>query len=66
MIRLIYKEVVYDLVDNLMITRGILKRSEILLRRFRCHRSSSNLDRWITYAHRTYVVAQSPLYHGSV
>ena len=40
MIRLTYKEVVYDLVDNLMITRGILKRSEILLRRFRCHRSS--------------------------
>ena len=29
MIRLTYKEVVYDLVDNLMITRGIL----------RCHRS---------------------------
>ena len=41
MICLTYKEVVYDLVGNLMITRGILKRSEILLRRFRCHRSSS-------------------------
>ena len=30
MICLTYKEVVYDLVDNLMITRGILKRSELL------------------------------------
>ena len=46
MIRLTYKEVlVYDSVDNLMITRGILKRSEIILRRFRCFRCpSSQID----------------------
>ena len=38
MICLTYKEVIYGSVDNLMITRGILKRSEILLGRFRCFR----------------------------